>query len=270
MLIVAATPIGNLGDHTPRLLEALRDAAMVVSEDTRTTKKLLGALESHSHAEFVPLHEHNEREVLDRVLDKAASSNVVLVSDAGMPGISDPGFALVRAAHERGIRVSPLPGPSAVTAALAASGLPTDRFCFEGFLPKKGKREALEALRAESRTMVFFESPHRLLDTLEVMAQVWGSDRQASVCREMSKMYEEVRTDRLANLIDYYSEGTKGEITLVVAGSRGPSETFEQAVARAQALVNSGIRATDAARDVARESGYSKRDIYSALLGSGA
>ena len=270
MLIVAATPIGNLGDHTPRLLEVLRDAAMVVSEDTRTTKKLLGALESQSHAEFVPLHEHNEREVLDRVLDKAATSNVVLVSDAGMPGISDPGFALVRAAHERGIRVSPLPGPSAVTAALAASGLPTDRFCFEGFLPKKGKREALEVLGAESRTMVFFESPHRLLDTLEVMAQVWGSDRQASVCREMSKMYEEVRTDSLANLIDHYCEGTKGEITLVVAGSRGPSETLEQAVARAQALVNSGVRAVDAARDVARESGYSKREIYSALLLSGA
>jgi len=270
MMIVAATPIGNLGDHTPRLLDALRDAAMVVAEDTRTTKKLLGALGAESHGEFVPLHEHNERDVIDRVLDKAATSTVVLVSDAGMPGISDPGFALVRAAHERGVRVSPLPGPSAVTAALSASGLPTDRFCFEGFLPKKGKREVLDALTAETRTMVFFESPHRLLDTLEVMAQVWGSDRQASVCREISKLFEEVRTDTLAHLIEHYAEGTKGEITLVVAGSRGPSVAFEQAVEHARALVESGVRAADAARDVARESGYSKRELYSALLTSGA
>jgi 16S rRNA (cytidine1402-2'-O)-methyltransferase len=270
MLIVAATPIGNLGDHSPRLLQSLKDAALVVAEDTRTTKKLLGALGAESHAEFVPLHEHNERELLDRVLDKAATATVVLVSDAGMPGISDPGFALVRGAHERNIQVSPLPGPSAVTAALAASGLPTDRFSFEGFVPKKGKREAIERLRLEERTMVFFESPHRLADTLSVMAEVFGEDRQASVCRELSKMFEQVRTATLSELAVEYAEGTKGEITLVVAGSHGPAVSFEDAVEQARQLVTDGARAADAAREIARESGYSKRELYSALLGSGA
>ena len=270
MLIVAATPIGNLGDHSPRLLEALNEAALVVAEDTRTTKKLLGALGAESHAEFVPLHEHNERDVIERVLEKAATAAVVLVSDAGMPGISDPGFALIRAAHERGIRVSPLPGPSAVTAALAASGLPTDRFSFEGFIPKKAKREAIERLRLEERTMVFFESPHRLADTLSVMTEVFGPDRQASVCRELTKMFEQVRTATLGELAQEYADGTKGEITLVVAGSHGPAMSFEDAVEHARELVASGVRAADAAREIARESGYSKRELYSALLASGA
>ena len=270
MLIVAATPIGNLGDHTPRLLEVLRDAAMVVSEDTRTTKKLLGALESQSHAEFVPLHEHNEREVLDRVLDKAATSNVVLVSDAGMPGISDPGFALVRAAHERGIRVSPLPGPSAVTAALAASGLPTDRFCFEGFLPKKGKREALEALGAESRTMVFFESPHRLHEMLLDAASVFGENREACVAREIAKKFEEIQRGTLAELAGHFLGSVKGEIVVVIGGSPAGSTDLPQAIVRVSELMDSGMGRSEACQVVAKETGIPKSTLYKESVGDSA
>ncbi len=270
MLIVAATPIGNLGDHTPRLVEALSSAALIVAEDTRTTKKLIGALGITSAADFLPLHEHNENAQIDKVLAVAASSTVVLVSDAGMPGISDPGFALVREAHRRGIAVSPLPGPSAVISALSASGLPTDRFSFEGFIPKKGKSGALAALATEKRTMVFFESPHRLSDTLQVMGEVFGADRMACVARELTKMFEEVRTDTLSALAEHYADGTKGEITLVVEGFHGQEVSFDEAVADARQRVGAGERASDVAREIAKETGYSKRDLYSALLGGDA
>lgn len=270
MLIVAATPIGNLGDHSPRLLEALSSAALIVAEDTRTTKKLLGALGVQSRADFLPLHEHNEADQIDHVLGVAAASPVVLVSDAGMPGISDPGFALVREAHRRDITVSPLPGPSAVISALSASGLPTDRFSFEGFIPKKGKRGVLESLQHEKRTMVFFESPHRLADTLEQMIDVFGPERMGCVARELTKMFEDVRTDTLGNLATHYAEGTKGEITLIVQGFSGREVSFDDAVAHAKQRVASGERASDVARDIAKESGYSKRELYSALLAGDA
>lgn len=266
MLVVAPTPIGNLGDHTPRLIDHLQRADLIVAEDTRTAKKLIGALGVISHADFLALHEHNEREVLDRVLTRAATDLVVLVSDAGMPGISDPGFVLVRQAHQRGIVVSALPGPSAVVTALAASGLPTDRFCFDGFIPKKGKEAFLRERAREVRTMVFFESPHRLADTLEVMVGEWGGERMASVCRELSKLHEEVRTDTLDALAGHYAEGTKGEITIVVAGYSGESVSFEDAVAWAHKRVQAGEKATEVAKDIALETGHSKRELYSALL----
>jgi 16S rRNA (cytidine1402-2'-O)-methyltransferase len=270
MLIVAATPIGNLGDHTPRLIEALTSAALIVAEDTRTTKKLMAALGIETSADFLPLHEHNEGDQVDRVLAVAATSPVVLVSDAGMPGISDPGFVLVREAHLRSITVSPLPGPSAVISALSASGLPTDRFSFEGFIPKKGKSGALAALATEKRTMVFFESPHRLSDTLQVMVAVFGPDRRATVARELTKMFEEVRTDSLHNLAAHFAEGTKGEVTLVVEGFHGSEVSLEQAVDDARRRVDAGERASDVAREIAKETGHSKRELYSALLGGDA
>ena len=270
MLIVAATPIGNLGDHTPRLIDTLASAALIVAEDTRTTKKLISALGISTSADFMPLHEHNENDQIDKVLAVAASATVVVVSDAGMPGISDPGFALVREAHRRQIGVSPLPGPSAVISALSASGLPTDRFSFEGFIPKKGKSGALSALATEKRTMVFFESPHRLADTLVVMGDVFGPDRMACVARELTKMFEEVRTDTLARLAEHYAEGTKGEITLVLEGFHGHDVSFDQAVAEASQRVASGERASDVAREIAKDTGYSKRELYSALLGGDA
>lgn len=266
MLVIAATPIGNLGDHTPRLVQALSSADLIVAEDTRTTKKLISALGIRSKADFLALHEHNEREVLDRVLQRAAEEAVVLVSDAGMPGVSDPGYILIRDAHRKGIVVSALPGPSAVTTALSASGLPTDRFCFEGFIPKKGKQQFFADLAHETRTMVFFESPHRLADTLRVISEVFGSDRQVSVCRELSKMHEEIVTGAVETLIERFQEGTKGEVTLVVAGFSGETVSFDQAVQWALRRVAEGEKATDVARDIARETGHPKRELYRALL----
>lgn len=270
MLVVAATPIGNLSDSSPRLRETLSRADLIVAEDTRTTKKLMGALGIAGHADFLALHEHNEKDVIEKVLARARTSTVVLVSDAGMPAVSDPGFALVRDAHLNGITVSALPGPSAVVSALAASGLPTDRFCFEGFIPKKSKESFFRERAREPRTMVFFESPHRLADTLTTLVSVFGAERRASVCREISKLHEEIRTDTVSALAEYYADGTKGEVTLVVEGFRGEAVSFDQAVAWAKERVLAGEKATEAAKDIAQETGHGKRELYAALLSADA
>ena len=271
MLILAATPIGNLGDATPRLIEALRSASMIVSEDTRVTKSLLSALGVTSGARFVAANEHSERGVVEEVLEQAREQSVVVVSDAGMPAISDPGYVLVREARDRGIPVSVIPGPSAGISALAVSGLPTDRFVHEGFIPKKGKENYLGSLATESRTMVFFESPHRLHATLQDMAKAWGDDRPACVVRELTKMFEEVAWGTLSELAERFSGTVKGEIVIVVCGARSTSGAdIEQAVEMVQADVASGMTLSAAAAQVAKQTGIAKRTLYQASLEANA
>ena len=215
--------IGNLSDASPRLLEILRTADVLAVEDTRTLHRLAAGLNVHFTGRVMTHHEHNENERVAEILDLVRAGNVVAVlSDAGMPTVSDPGFPLTRAAAEAGLRVTVIPGPSAVLAALAVSGLPTDRFTFEGFLPRKvGERAThLKTLAEERRTMVFYESPHRLAVMLEALRDALGGDRQAVVCRELTKLHEEVLRDDLAGLTEWAQNNqVRGEIAVVVHGA---------------------------------------------------
>ena len=220
-LYIVPTPIGNLKDITLRALEVLRDVDFILAEDTRTSSKLLAHYElstkTFSH------HKFNEHQTVSLVSKRlAAGETAALISDAGTPAISDPGFLLVRTCVEQGIEVETLPGATALVPALVNSGLPSDRFVFEGFLPpKKGRQKRMEQLSHETRTMVFYESPHRLIKALEQFAAYFGADRQASVSRELSKLYEENRRGTLAELIAYFGESTvKGEIVIVVDGQQ--------------------------------------------------
>jgi 16S rRNA (cytidine1402-2'-O)-methyltransferase len=264
VIILAATPIGNLADHSPRLIDALATAHMIVAEDTRKAKTLLGALGISPHQPIKAMHEHNERQIVDDIIEVAKTRDVVVLTDAGMPGISDPGYVIATRAHDEGVKVSVIPGPSAVISALAVSGLPTDRFSFDGFIPKKGRKEFFTHLAAEKRTMVFFESPHRLADTLAVMAEVFEPSRRATVCRELTKMFEEVRRGTLRELIEWSEEGVKGEITLVVEGHKGSALTLDEALEKVAALVGEGVKTTDATKQVASETALSKRELYEA------
>jgi 16S rRNA (cytidine1402-2'-O)-methyltransferase len=264
VIILAATPIGNLGDHSPRLIDALTTAQMIVAEDTRKAKALLGSLGVTPHQPIKAMHDHNERQIVDDVIEFAKTHDVVVLTDAGMPGISDPGYVIAARAHDEGVKVSVIPGPSAVISALAVSGLPTDRFSFDGFIPKKGRKEFFARLASEKRTMVFFESPHRLADTLQVMSDVFGSARRATVCRELTKMFEEVRRGTLNELIEWCEGGVKGEITLVVDGHKGSSVTLDEALEQVAFRVGEGMKTTDAAKQVALETGLSKRELYEA------
>ena len=266
MIIIAATPIGNLGDHSPRLIEALQKAHLVVAEDTRKAKTLTTALGVSLHQPITAMHEHNERQIVDDIVNVAKTRDVVVLTDAGMPGISDPGYVIASRAHDEHVTVSLIPGPSAVVSALAVSGLPTDRFSFDGFIPKKGRREFFEALRTEKRTMVFFDSPHRTPDTLVVMAEVFGLERRVTVCRELTKMFEEIRRGTLAELIEWSRDGLKGEITIVCEGYRLQEVTIDQALEQVAALVEQGVKTTDAAKQVAAVTGLSKRELYNAWL----
>jgi 16S rRNA (cytidine1402-2'-O)-methyltransferase len=272
VLILAATPIGNLGDASRRLTDALASAEIIASEDTRTTRRLLAALGIESSARLIPLHEHNEREQADSVVELARGTDVLLLTDAGMPTVSDPGFALVRAAAAADVLVTILPGPSAVLAALAVSGLPTDRFCFEGFLPRKpqARRQALAALRGEPRTIVVFESPNRLPDALADIVTSMGPDRQVVVCRELTKLHEEVVRGRAADVAARFADGARGEICIVIAGADPVASDPETALERVLELVASGARLKDAAGVVAADSGLSARELYQAALASRA
>lgn len=221
-LVLAATPIGDARDASPRLLDELATAGVVAAEDTRRLRRLTDRLGVEVTGEVVSYHEHNEASrTADLVARIEQGTRVLLVTDAGMPSVSDPGYRLVDACVRAGVPVTCVPGPSAVLMALAVSGLPVDRFCFEGFLPRKtGERErTLATLADEPRTMVFFEAPHRLAATLSSMAGVLGQGRPAAVCRELTKTYEEVRRGPLAELAEWAAEGVKGEITVVVAGA---------------------------------------------------
>ncbi len=266
MIILAATPIGNLGDASRRLIEALGNAEVVASEDTRVTIHLMRALGVVNRPRLIALHEHNETQRADEVVELAREADVLVLTDAGMPGISDPGFPLVAAAARAGVTVTALPGPSAVITALALSGLPTDRFCFEGFVPRKGRRAAFRALALEERTMVFFESPHRLAETLRDLASEWGADRRVAVCRELTKLYEEVRRGTAAELTEWASAGVKGEICLVVEGAAPRVLDLDSGIAQVGELVASGLRLKEAATEVAESTGLSRRDLYEGAL----
>ncbi|AGW40917.1 tetrapyrrole methylase [Leifsonia xyli subsp. cynodontis DSM 46306] len=268
MIILAATPIGNLGDASARLVQTLAAATVVAAEDTRVAQRLLAGLGVTGRPRLLPLHEHNERDRAAELVVLARDRDIVVLSDAGMPTVSDPGFALVSAAVAAGVAVTALPGPSAVLTALTVSGLPTDRFAFEGFPPRKpGERAAaFRALAAEPRTMVFFESPNRLAASLTGMAAGFGADRRAAVCRELTKLYEEVRRGTLGELAEWAHEGVRGEIAVVVAGAPARQADPETALAQVLALVAAGMRLKDAAAEVAEATGLSRRDLYQAAL----
>lgn len=266
MLILAATPIGNLGDASRRLIETLERVEVVAAEDTRTTLQLMRVLGITNRPRLVALHEHNERERAAELVAQAGEQDVLLVSDAGMPAVSDPGFVLVQAAIAAGVAVTALPGPSAVLTALALSGLPTDRFAFEGFLPRKGRLAALRALAAEPRTLVFFESPHRVADALRDLAEAFGAERPAAVCRELTKLHEEVARGTLAELAERFAEGSRGEIVLVVGGAAPATASLEDGVARVEALVAGGARLKEASAEVAELTGLSRRELYEEAL----
>lgn len=266
MLILAATPIGNLGDASRRLIETLEQVEVIAAEDTRTTVQLLRALGVGNRPRLIALHEHNERDKAAELAELARDADLLLVSDAGMPTVSDPGFVLVQAAISAGVRVTALPGPSAVLTALALSGLPTDRFVFEGFLPRKGRLTGLRALASEPRTLVFFESPHRIAEALADLASAFGESRQAAVCRELTKLHEEVARGTLAELAAHFADGARGEIVIVVAGAEPASASLEGGVARVLALVAEGSRLKEASAEVAEHTGLSRRELYEEAL----
>lgn len=268
-ILLAATPIGNTADGSARLWEALASADVIAAEDTRSLKDLARRAGITISARVVAMHDHNESDAAAGLVQAASGgATVVVVSDAGMPTVSDPGFSLVRAAIDAGVEVSVLPGPSAVLAALAVSGLPTDRFCFEGFLPRKpGERAAtLSALAAEPRTMVFFESPHRVAETLTAMEQAFGSDRHASVSRELTKTYEETVRGTLAELTRWAQGEMRGELVVVVAGRPAEAPSADAVLHEALARVAAGERAKDVVADLARVTGVPSKQLYAAVI----
>jgi 16S rRNA (cytidine1402-2'-O)-methyltransferase len=268
VIILAATPIGNLGDASRRLVEALEAATVIAAEDTRTTQRLLAGLGVANRPRLIALHDHNEKERAVEIVALARDPDVLELSDAGMPTVSDPGYGLVAAAAADGVEVTVIPGPSAVLAALAVSGLPTDRFSFEGFLPRKPgeRRGALRALAAERRTMVFFESPARVAASLADMAAAFGPDRRVAVCRELTKLYEEVVRGSASELVAWATAGVRGELVVVVEGAPAAQITFPDAVTQVLELVRSGTRLKDAAGEVSSHTGHSSRELYQASL----
>jgi len=270
-LYLVATPIGNLGDFSPRAVETLESVDFIAAEDTRVSIKLLNHFEIKKP--LVSYHEHNHITAGQSILARLLSGeSCALVTDAGTPAVSDPGEDLVRLCAENDVEVLSIPGCCAAVNALAVSGLPTGRFTFEGFLTvnKKSRRERLESLKNEERTMIFHEAPHKLLTTLEDMAAAFGADRRIALCRELTKLHEETRRCTLGEAVTYYTENTpKGEFVLVLAGAE-PREsvavTLEDAVAQVLTLKAQGMRLKDAAKEVAEHTGLSKNELYAAAL----
>jgi 16S rRNA (cytidine1402-2'-O)-methyltransferase len=269
-LLVVATPIGNLGDLSERAAETLRTVDLVLAEDTRRTGRLLAHVGSE-----VPqrsLHDHNERDRIAEVLDQlAGGARIALVSDAGTPTVSDPGYRLLAACAEAGVRIEPIPGASALLAALVASGLPTDRVAFEGFLPRKGaaRTRRLAELAGESRTFVLFVAPHRAGADLRDLAAACGDERPAALCRELTKRYEETLRGGLAELATRTQDGLRGELTLVVAGAPAPEPeelSAEDLVARVRELVATGSTKKTAIAEVAAATGTARREVYQAVV----
>ncbi len=273
VLVLAATPIGRAADAPPRLADELSAANVVAAEDTRRLRRLCSDLSVTLSGRVVSYFEGNEAARTPALVDALlAGERVVLVTDAGMPSVSDPGYRLVAAAVEAGVRVTAVPGPSAVLTALAVSGLPVDRFAFEGFLPRKaGERSRrLASVADDERTLVFFEAPHRTPAALQAMAEAFGADRPAAVCRELTKTHEEVARGSLAHLVAWAADGVRGEVTIVVAGARRTAASTEPdallaAVAEAEA---GGLSRKDAVAAVARAAGLPKRDVYNLVHGS--
>jgi 16S rRNA (cytidine1402-2'-O)-methyltransferase len=275
VLILAATPIGNLSDASARLIEHLGTSKFIAAEDTRTLLKLARGLGVKLDAKLFSLHEHNEAERVTQLLEIAATEDVLVVSDAGMPTVSDPGFVLVRAAIEAGIEVTVIPGPSAVLAALAVSGLPTDRFSFEGFLPRKSgeRRKLFQSLLLETRTMVFFESPHRIDDALKDALFVFGESRQATVSRELTKKFEQTIRGTIPELLEWSANPTKGELVLVIAGNSEASvttATLEELLLEVEEGRSAGLSLKQSVAKVAEKHSLSKSDLYQQVLDSRA
>ncbi|MCU0277877.1 MAG: 16S rRNA (cytidine(1402)-2'-O)-methyltransferase [Candidatus Nanopelagicales bacterium] len=268
VLIVAATPLGNPADASVRLRNALADADVVAAEDTRRTRRLAADLGVRIGGKVISHFDAVESQRASQIADLVRQGNTVLVvSDAGMPLVSDPGLAAVRACLDEGLPVTCLPGPSAVTTALALSGLPSDRFCFEGFLPRRTgqRRTRLRDLAQEQRTMVFFESPRRLHACLQDMAEIFGDDRAVAVCRELTKTYEEVLRGTVAELVGQV-EDILGEVTLVVAGASPPSPQTPDLLEAVDELVAGGMRRSEAVAQVARAAGVSRRELYEQVM----
>lgn len=271
-LILAATPLGNILDASPRLKETLEQADLIAAEDTRRAKRLFADLNLEIKAPVISLFEENEIEKIPDIIEKLKSGlKVVVISDAGTPAISDPGYRLVTKAIEENISITVIPGPSAVLSALVLSGLPPDRFSFEGFIARKGKErtEILNNLNTESRTMVIFESPRRTLQTLQDIQEIAGDDRKAAVVREISKTYEEVIRGSLKELVTWAnSKEVLGEITLVIAGveNTGKKEVDDQAIAEVKQLIAAGSSFKDAVQEVSTQRGLSRRELYEASL----
>jgi 16S rRNA (cytidine1402-2'-O)-methyltransferase len=269
-LLIGATPLGQPSDASARLVSALGSADVVAAEDTRRIRTLAQALDVKLAGKVVSVFDQNEASrVPGLVADIQAGATVLLVSDAGMPLISDPGYRLVAACVDAGLPVHCLPGPSAVTTALAVSGLPTEKFCFEGFAPRKKAQRLswLKALAAEQRTCVFFESPRRLADCLRDVVDALGPSRKAVVCRELTKTHEEIIRGTLAELAEWAADGVLGEITVVLAGAT-PKADLETLVAEVQELVDDGMRVKDACAQVvaAHPGAPSRRELYEAVL----
>jgi 16S rRNA (cytidine1402-2'-O)-methyltransferase len=267
-LFLVGTPIGNLQDMTFRAVETLKSVDLIAAEDTRESRKLLNhfGIDKPTTA----YHEHNRREAGARLVARLqAGESIALITDAGMPGISDPGEDLVKEAIAAGIAVVPIPGPTALVTAVVASGLPTGRFVFEGFLPREPKlrRRRLRELAGEQRTMIFYEAPHRLDDTLADMAGVWGPERQAVVGRELTKQFEEHRRGSLAELEAHFKAvPPRGEIVLTVAGGEPAEVEPGDWQAELKAALAAGQKATDAAKEIAKRHGVDRQEVYKAAL----
>lgn len=273
-LVLAATPMGDTGDASVRLREALGKAEVVAAEDTRRTRALAKALGVQIAGRVVSFYDHVETARIPLLVGEIeAGKTVLLVTDAGMPSVSDPGYRMVAACVEHELPVTCLPGPSAVTTALALSGLPMERFAFDGFTPRKSgqRKQWLATLVAEPRVVVFFESPHRLADCLADAVQVLGPNRRAAVCRELTKTYEEVVRGELAELAQWAVGGVRGEITVVVAGAAPVSADPADLVPEVEELVGDGLRLKDACAQVAARAGaVSRRELYDAVLAARA
>ena len=269
VVVLAATPIGDVRDASPRLVAELTNADVIAAEDTRRLRRLLERLGVKTSARIMSYFEGNEirrTDELVRLLGEGA--RVVVVSDSGMPSVSDPGYRIVTAAVAGGFRVTAVPGPSAVLTALTISGLPVDRFGFEGFLPRKAAERArrLGQLATEPRTMIFFEAPHRAAATLSAMAVAFGADRRGAVCRELTKTYEEVRRGSLQELAEWAASDVRGEITLVIEGATQPVVDLHAAAEEALGLAAGGLKLRAAVAHVARQQGLAKNALYKLAL----
>lgn len=270
-LYLVPTPIGNLGDISPRAKKTLAEADFIAAEDTRVSLKLLNHLELKKP--LVSYYEHNKNESGPRIVERLlAGESCALVTDAGSPAISDPGEDLVALCAKAGVCVCAIPGPCAAVTALSVSGLPTGRFCFEGFLStnKKSRREHLDSLKSERRTMIFYEAPHKLQNTLKDLTDAFGPERRISLCRELTKLHEQILRMTLGGALAYYTENDpRGEYVLILEGAAEASEealTLEDAVSLALERIASGASKKDAVREVSRETGFPKNALYDAVL----
>lgn len=268
-LVLAATPLGDIGDASQRLIDALGSAEVIAAEDTRRARHLITALGVTTTGRMISFYDHVEHAKIPGLVEEiAAGKTVLLITDAGMPSVSDPGYRLTAACVEAGLKITCLPGPSAVTTALALSGLQVERFCFDGFAPRKqgARRTWFGELAREPRACVFFEAPHRLADCLNDAVAVLGASRRAAVCRELTKTYEEVKRGTLGELAQWAADGVRGEITVVLEGAQLTPPEPEDLVAEVEAAVARGGRLKDVCGELATTHKVSKRELYEAVL----